>query len=265
VGSFLAGAQRRRHFKAALDGSGDQVMDDSTRMPSPENLKTDEVFSFPDLVYKEFIAILLSLAVLTVWSVWINAPLKSVADPNWTENPAKAPWYFVGLQELLVYFDPWIAGVCVPALIIVGLACIPYIDRNPKGVGSYNFKDRKAAVVLFLAGYIFWFVLIFIGQFLRGPSWHFYWPWEDWATPKTVEETLVNIPNRLGVVFVLLFFGTGMMLPALISRRHFRQMGLLRYVIAWMLVWIMFFVAGKMMLRLVFHIKYLISIHAFSV
>ncbi len=79
---------------------------------------------------------IVALIVLTVWSLAVDAPLKGIADPNWTENPAKAPWYFVGLQELLVYFDPWIAGVSIPLLIILGLAALPYLDPNPRGVGQ---------------------------------------------------------------------------------------------------------------------------------
>jgi hypothetical protein len=112
------------------------------------------------------------------------APLEPLADPNKTPNPSKAPWYFVGLQELLVYFDPWIAGVVLPTLIIVGLMAIPYIDKSPHGIGEYNYKDRKFAVWVFSLGTAFWFLLIIIGYFFRGPSWQWYWPWESWELHK---------------------------------------------------------------------------------
>ncbi len=233
-------------------------------MPS-EIPKPGEVFTFPDLVYKELIAMLAAMAVLTLWSIRMDAPLKAMADPNWTENPAKAPWYFVGLQELLVYFDPWIAGVCVPALIIFGLAAIPYIDKNPEGVGVYTVKKRKLAVFLFLFGYILWFLLICIGQFFRGPSWQFYWPWESWEIEKTVEETLVNMSNPIGILILLAYFGVGLTLPALVCRDHFRRMGAPRYLIAWGLVWMMFFVVMKIILRLFFHIKYILTMKWFSI
>ena len=114
----------------------------------------------------------------------VPAPLEPLADPNKTPNPSKAPWYFVGLQELLVYFDPWIAGVVLPTLIIVGLMAIPYIDKSPHGIGEYNYKDRKFAVIVFSLGTAFWFILIIVGYFFRGPSWQWYWPWESWEIHK---------------------------------------------------------------------------------
>src|SRR3990172_6209925 len=102
--------------------------------------------AFPYLVYKEFLSALLVSILLLVWALAVNAPLLSEADPGKTENPAKAPWYFVGLQELLVYFDPWIAGVAMPTLIIVGLMAIPYLDTSRTATGGYTFTVRRLAV-----------------------------------------------------------------------------------------------------------------------
>ena len=87
--------------------------------------------TWPYFMYTIVLCFLLTTAVLWVWSMVAPAPLEPLADPNKTPNPSKAPWYFVGLQELLVYFDPWIAGVVLPTLIIVGLMAIPYIDKSP--------------------------------------------------------------------------------------------------------------------------------------
>ena len=95
----------------------------------------DKVLVWPDLVYIELIALILCTAGLIVWAVILPAPLEQPADPNIAPNPAKAPWYFLGLQEMLVYFDPWLAGVVFPGLIVVGLIAIPYMDKNPRGNG----------------------------------------------------------------------------------------------------------------------------------
>ena len=97
-----------------------------------------EIHVWPFLLRIEFLAAMIVTAILMVWSITLNAPLEEPANPNLTMNPAKAPWYFLGLQEMLVYFDPWIAGVVMPTLIIVGLMVIPYIDTNPLGSGYYT-------------------------------------------------------------------------------------------------------------------------------
>lgn len=223
------------------------------------------VFTFPDLVAREFIAILVAVIILCIWSISIDAPLKAIADANWTENPAKAPWYFIGLQEVLVYFDPWIAGVSIPGLIMLGLMVIPYIDPNPKGVGEYNFKDRKLAVSMFLTGYALWFILIVIGQFFRGPNWHFYWPWEDWSIEKNIEEQLVNLPAVLGYTLLALYFILGVSLPALLKRSFYKQLGLFRYLTTILLILLMFGTIIKIILRLFFHVKYIITTPFFSI
>src|SRR5205085_2209955 len=108
------------------------------------------------------------------------APLEEPANPNLTMNPSKAPWYFLGLQEMLVYFDPWIAGVVMPGLLIVGLMVFPYVDSNPLGNGYYTWKQRKFAISMFLWGFFMWIILILIGTFIRGPGWIWFWPGQTW-------------------------------------------------------------------------------------
>ena len=121
----------------------------------------DSVFVWPHLMVREFFAVV------------INAPLRDPANPNLTPNPAKAPWYFLGLQELLHYFAPTTAGVLVPGFVLVGLAILPYIDRNP----SRAYADRKVAIITFTMFVVFWAVVTLAGSFFRGPGWVWVWPW----------------------------------------------------------------------------------------
>src|SRR5712672_3499304 len=114
----------------------------------------EKLHTWPFLVRNEFLMMLLVIIVLTVWSLLLNAPLEQPSNPTRTPNPSKAPWYFLGLQEMLVFFDPWYAGVVLPTLIIIGLCAIPYIDLNPKGNGYYTFTERKMAITTFLIGYL---------------------------------------------------------------------------------------------------------------
>ena len=127
----------------------------------------EKVHTWPHLLSIEFIVAIIFMLGLTVWSTFLNAPLEEPANPGVTPNPSKAPWYFLGLQEMLVYFDPWIAGVVLPTIIIIGLVAIPYIDTNPKGNGYYCWRDRKFAISVFMFGWLLWMVLIIEGTFLR--------------------------------------------------------------------------------------------------
>ena len=189
----------------------------------------EKVDVWPHLVSREFLAALLSTIVLFVWSMAMQAPLEGEANINVTPNPSKAPWYFVGLQELLVYFDPWIAGVVLPTLIIVGLICIPYIDLNPKGVGSWpkmQWKrtgwwstERPFAVTVFMLGVVMWFALIAIGYYCRGPNWEWYWPWEAWSHRRISQLTLKNLPNLWGGLLLLAYFLQGVPIPAFVKER----------------------------------------------
>src|SRR5246127_3501378 len=136
-----------------------------------------EVHVWPYLLRIEFLAAIIVTIILMVWSITLNAPLEEPANPTLTMNPSKAPWYFLGLQEMLVYFDPWIAGVVMPSLIIIGLMVIPYIDTNPLGNGYYTLKQRKFAIATFCFGFmVLWLVMVFIGTFLRGPGGVWVWP-----------------------------------------------------------------------------------------
>src|SRR3954469_6351731 len=138
-----------------------------------EREQGDRVNTFPHLMIQEFVALLIVSAGLVVFSVFVNAPLRELANPNLTPNPSKAPWYFLALQELLRYFHPMIAGVMIPTFILVGLALIPYVDRNP----SNKPGDRKIAISLFTMLFMFGAVLTIIGCFFRGPGFNWVWPW----------------------------------------------------------------------------------------
>ena len=193
----------------------------------------EKVDVWPHLVSREFLAALLATLVLFVWSLALQAPLEGQANLTVTPNPSKAPWYFVGLQELLVYFDPWIAGVVLPGLIIVGLMCVPYVDPNPKGVGSYPTMqwrrvgwlpiwypvERPFAVSVFMLGVIMWFVLIAIGYYCRGPNWEWYWPWEEWSHRRISKLTLKNLPNLWGVLLLASYFLQGTPIPTFVKEK----------------------------------------------
>jgi len=230
-----------------------------------KNIENEYEFTLPNLVIKELIAVFIASSLLLVWSLAQNAPLRAMADPNKTENPAKAPWYFVGLQELLVYFDPWIAGVVIPTLIVIGLMLIPYLDTTDVGIGTYCIRKRKAISFSFLFGFSMWFILILVGQILRGPNWQFYWPWEDWSVAKSAEEALVNMPHWAGVAFLVLYFAIGLALPALVVKGMLKQLGALRYIIGMTLVLAMYGVVVKIILRLAFNVRYLLATPWFNI
>jgi menaquinol-cytochrome c reductase cytochrome b/c subunit len=135
----------------------------------------DKVHVWPHLLVVEFVAALVITAFLLVFSAVVNAPLLALANFNLTPNPSKAPWYFLGLQELLTMFHPMVAGVTIPGMGIFGLILAPYTDRNP----STRPEDRKFAISLFTIFVMFWAVLVIIGSFFRGPGFNFTFPWSD--------------------------------------------------------------------------------------
>ena len=135
----------------------------------------DKVHVWPHLLIAEFIAALLVTAFTLIFSVFVNAPLLELANVNETPNPSKAPWYFLGLQELLTMFHPMVAGVTIPGMGIFLLILAPYIDRNP----SVKPEDRKFAIALMTVHLMFWAVLVMIGSFFRGPGFNFIFPWND--------------------------------------------------------------------------------------
>jgi hypothetical protein len=152
-----------------------------------------DIHVWPYLVRIEFLAAVIVTVVLFVWSITLNAPLEEPANPNLTMNPSKAPWYFLGLQEMLVYFDPWIAGVVMPSIIMVGLMVFPYVDPNPLGNGYYTLKQRRFAVGMFCWGFLMWILLIVIGTFIRGPGWIWFWPGQTWDHNAVVFDKNVDL------------------------------------------------------------------------
>jgi hypothetical protein len=135
----------------------------------------DKVHTWPHLLVVEFAAVLAMTAVTLVFSALVRAPLLGLADVNQTPNPSKAPWYFLGLQELLTMFHPMVAGVTIPTIGLLGYMMAPYIDRNP----SQKPEDRKFAISLFTVQFMFWAVLVIIGSFFRGPGQNFVFPWVE--------------------------------------------------------------------------------------
>ena len=126
----------------------------------------DKVHVWPHLLGVEFVAALAITAFLLIFSVFVNAPLLALANVNQTPNPSKAPWYFLGLQELLTMFHPMVAGVTLPGFGLIGLILAPYTDRNP----SNKPEDRKFSISLFTIFLMSWAVLVLIGSFFRGPG-----------------------------------------------------------------------------------------------
>ena len=231
-------------------------------MTKDKNIKN---YVWPDLVFMEFLTAVALTIILLVWSLLVNAPLMEIANPGISENPSKAPWYFVGLQELLVYFDPWIAGVMIPGIIIMCLIVIPYLDTNRGGSGGYNLSIRKFAVINFIVGFLMWWILILIGYFFRGPNWQLYWPWESWEQVKEIEEHLWNLNPVAGLISLIVYSGLFMLLPRLISRNFYIRCGFARYVIVMLSIALMYFVPIKIFLRLAFGIRYVLVTPWFNV
>jgi len=136
---------------------------------------SDKVHVWPHLLVGEFLAALVMTAFLLVFSTVVDAPLLGLANVNFTPNPSKAPWYFLGLQELLTMFHPMVAGVTIPGMGIFALILAPYVDRNP----STKPENRKFAISLMVVFLMFWAVLVIIGSFFRGPGFNFVYPWRD--------------------------------------------------------------------------------------
>jgi hypothetical protein len=135
----------------------------------------DKVHTWPHLLAAEFVAALAMTAFTFIFSIFVHAPLLQLANTNLTPNPSKAPWYFLGLQELLVYFHPMVAGVTLPGVGLIALVLAPYLDRNP----SNKPEDRKFLYGLFTVFLMFWAVLVLIGSFFRGPGFNFVLPWVE--------------------------------------------------------------------------------------
>ena len=254
-------------------------------VPTIEQQETNEkVLVFPYLIFIEFVVALFYAIGLVVWSLLLKAPLEEPANPTISPNPSKAPWYFLGLQEMLVYYDPWIAGVLLPTLIILGLCAVPYLDRNPKTSGYYSFKDRRFAITTFLFGFwILWILLIVTGTFLRGPNWNFFGPFEPWDVHKVVPLLNVNLSEILfvkwlgwglpkfwlvrefpGFLLVVAYFTVPpYLLAKTIFKGYHERLGAARYSILVILLLSMLALPIKMYLRWAFNLKYLIAIPEF--
>jgi menaquinol-cytochrome c reductase cytochrome b/c subunit len=135
----------------------------------------DKVHTWPHLLAAEFVAAIACTLFTFLFSIWVNAPLLQHSNPNQTPNPSKAPWYFLGLQELLTMFHPMVAGVTIPGVGLIVLIFAPYIDKNP----SNKPEDRKFATALMTVHIMFWATLVLIGSFFRGPGFNFILPWRD--------------------------------------------------------------------------------------
>jgi menaquinol-cytochrome c reductase cytochrome b/c subunit len=135
----------------------------------------DKVHTWPHLLAAEFVAALAMTAFVFIFSVFVHAPLLQLANTNQTPNPSKAPWYFLGLQELLVYFHPMVAGVTLPGVGLIALVLAPFLDRNP----SNKPEDRKFMTSIMTVFMMFWAVLVLIGSFFRGPGFNFVLPWVE--------------------------------------------------------------------------------------
>jgi hypothetical protein len=246
------------------------------------------ISSWPNLVWIIFLMTIFLTIVLWAASFLFNAPLEEMAAWAKTPNPAKAPWYFIGLQELLVYFDPWIAGVMIPQQILIGLALIPFIDISPTEQGKYSYQNRKFAVAFFTFGMFFWFALIVVGQLLRGPSWNIYWPFIDydlgsdtWVREgvhlKEVATGLWSLPLGTGLALLIGFATVGMIAPVLIPRllpklriskmlqEYLNALGPIRYIIVQSHVLMFVGVLGKIFMRLVLNIRYVIETPWFKI
>src|SRR5579863_5091162 len=247
------------YFKRAVDN--DQRI--AAGRPLFEQEDNDKVLVWPDLVYTEMICMVVVTAVLVVWGIVLQAPLEEPASSVRTPNPSKAPWYFLGLQEMLVYYDPWMAGVVLPSMILVGLMALPYFDFNQKGNGYYTFNERKFSVLTFMFGFLpLWIGLIILGTFLRGPNWNFFGIYELWDVHKLVVLNNVNLSEYfwgwlgqplptapagssqawqilmilkrewLGLVLVAVYMGALPMVMAMtIFRSFFMKMGFIRYMV----------------------------------
>ncbi len=232
-----------------------------------------KLYVWPYLLRVEFLAAIIVTLILMVWSITLNAPLEEPANPNLTMNPAKAPWYFLGLQEMLVYFDPWIAGVLMPTIIIIGLIVIPYVDTNPLGNGYYTYRQRKFAILTFLFGFfVLWVTMVFIGTFIRGPGWMWFWPGATWDHHRLVFETNRDLHELFGITSQpwaglvggaavgLYFVVFGWLTHKLFvwndfNRKIYKQMTLVQYLTLQALLVIMWGLPVKIILRLIFRIK----------
>lgn len=247
-----------------------------------EKEEDEKVLVWPDLVYTELLAMVIATVALTVWAILLKAPLEQPATSAKAPNPSKAPWYFLGLQEMLVYFDPWMAGVVLPTFIIIGLVALPYIDFNREGNGYYSFNNRKFAITIFMFGFVvLWVTLIVLGTFLRGPNWNFFGPFEFWDPHKVDPLNNINVSDIFWlkimgqsvkgmpfwlrempgfVLLALYIFAIPPLLARTVMRSFFIKMGFVRFMVLVVLLQFMASLPIKMVLRWTLNLKYIVYI-----
>lgn len=247
--------------------------------PEEAELAEQKLHVWPYLLYIELIAAVAATALLFVWAMALDAPLEQPANPAVSPSVSKAPWYFVGLQELLVYFDPWFAGVVLPVMTITGLICVPYCDPNPDGVGQYGFEKRRWAISVYLFGFlIIWIAPIFVGELLRGPHWNAYGLCEPWDVPKAAAndvelsqavwslagvrtESLHWLTRELpGIVLVGLYLAAVPAVVAKVRRQFYERLGFVRYSLVMLHLLVMLAVPIKMGLRWVFDVRHVVAV-----
>jgi hypothetical protein len=283
---FIVGFFTWLYFRRAVDND----LRIQQGRPLFEQEDNEKVLVWPDLVYTELICMVAVTAVLVVWGIVLQAPLEDPASSVKTPNPSKAPWYFLGLQEMLVYFDPWMAGVVLPSMILVGLMAIPYIDFNKAGNGYYTFNQRKFAIITFMFGFLpLWIGMIVLGTFLRGPNWNFFGIYDPWDAHKLEVLNNINLSeyvwwySKLPVapsgsspvtqaLFILLRESVGliavlgyllvlpMVMAMTIFRKFYLRMGFIRYMVFANLVLFMASLPIKMILRWAVNLKYIVAI-----
>ncbi|MCA9195898.1 MAG: hypothetical protein KDA87_00105 [Planctomycetales bacterium] len=262
-------------------------------LESLEAVDNEKILVWPDLVYTEMICMVALTAFLILWAIGLQAPLEEPGSLVKTPNPSKAPWYFLGLQEMLVYFDPWMAGVVLPSLVVAGLMAIPFLDFNKAGNGYYTINERKFAYLIFQFGFLeLWVTLIILGTFLRGPNWNFFGPYEIWDVHKVEAQNNVDLSrmfwegllqrqmpmpsteastlSQLGTILVrespgiLLTIAYFVLTPPLLAmtllKRFYVRMGLIRFMVMSNLLLFMVLLPIKMVLRWTITLKYIISI-----
>jgi hypothetical protein len=220
---------------------------------------------YPGLIFKELLATLACLLVLAWLGLVVEAPLDVPANPDFTPNPAKAPWYFLGFQEMLLYFDPWLAGVVIPFLIIVGLILIPLLDSDPRGAGEYSFRGRIYAALPFTTGLLFLALLTVMAAWFRGSNWDWYWPWQDWAMARPARLNFRSLPNWLGLSLVGIYYILGILLPFTFWRSPLEKWGRIRCSIYFFLVLTMVAVVIKVLLRLLLNVRYIVQTPWFNI
>jgi hypothetical protein len=275
-------------YKAVIND--DRLAENKPPLEAEDN---EKVLVWPDLVYTELICMIALTVILLLWGIGLQAPLEEPASSVKTPNPSKAPWYFLGLQEMLVYYDPWYAGVVLPSMVLVGLMAIPYLDFNRRGNGYYTINERKFSYLVFQFGFLeLWITLIILGTFLRGPNWNFFGPFEHWDAHKVAALNNVDLSEYFwkrwletdlprapagstfftqasyilwrespGVILTLAYL---IVLPPLLAvtvfRKFFVKMGFIRYMLMANLLLLMMSLPLKMVLRWTVNLKYIIAI-----